>query len=135
MQIKGNASVCTEGREQSVDVAERRHDLLILLCHRRHETVSALAAHFGVSARTILRDVEVLSLSVPIYTKQGRHDGGVYLMDGYAPERLYLDSDELSLLSGLLLRAEAVPGFLHPDESHGLRSLIHRYTRPAVDYV
>lgn len=118
-----------------MDVTERRRELLLLLCHRRHETVPALASHFGVSVRTVLRDIEALSLSFPIYTKQGRYDGGVYLLDGYAPERLYLDSEELSLLSGLLLRAEAVPGFLHPDESHGLRSLIHRYTRPAVDYV
>ena len=115
-----------------MDVAERRHQLLLLLCRRRHETVSALASHFGVSARTVLRDVEALSLTYPIYTRQGRYGGGVYLVDGYAPERLYLDPDELSLLLGLLHRAEALPDFLPSDEGHRLRSLIFRYTCPAM---
>lgn len=50
----------------------------------------------------------------PVYTRQGRHGGGVYLVDGYVPERLYLSTDELSLLSSLLERADALPGFPLP---------------------
>lgn len=113
-----------------MDVAERRHRLLLLLCRRRHETVPALASYFGVSVRTVLRDVEALSLIYPIYTQRGRYGGGVYLVDGFAPERLYLDPDELSLLQGLLHRAENAPGLLPPDEGHRLRALIFRYTCP-----
>lgn len=111
-------------------VAERRHDLLVLLCRKRHETVSSLSEQLGVSARTVLRDIEALSLSVPIYTKQGRHGGGVYILDGYAPERLYLAEDELSLLERLLCRAEATSEMLLPEEGRQLRALIHRYTPP-----
>ncbi len=91
-----------------MDVAERRHQVLLLLCRRRHETVSALASHFGVSARTVLRDVEALSLTYPIYTRQGRYGGGVYLVDGYAPERLTgLYRPMMSLMSRMVSKASA----------------------------
>lgn len=113
-----------------MDAAERRRELLRVLCNRRHETVSSLAEMFGVSPRTVLRDVEAVSLVAPIYTRQGRHGGGVYLVDGYVPERLYLAPDELSLLASLLNRADTQPGFLCPDERRELLALISRYTCP-----
>ena len=114
-----------------MDVTARRRELLRVLCSRRFETVSALAGMFGVSPRTVLRDVEAISLYAPIYTRQGRHGGGIYLVDGYQAERLYLSADELSLLSGLLSRAERIPGLLPADEGREIRALISRYTRPA----
>ena len=42
-------------------IAERRAALLAVLCRRRHETVANLAAEFGVSTRTIRRDIDALS--------------------------------------------------------------------------
>lgn len=36
--------------------AERRTEIMRVLCRRRHETISNLADEFGVSTRTILRD-------------------------------------------------------------------------------
>lgn len=55
--------------------AERRTEMLRVLCRRRCDTVSNLANEFSVSERTVLRDIEVLSLTEPIYTKQGKYDG------------------------------------------------------------
>lgn len=63
--------------------AERRHAILRVLCRRRHETLANLAAEFGVSERTIRRDIEILSLTEPLYTQPGRYGGGVYVTDGY----------------------------------------------------
>ena len=51
--------------------AERRAEIMRILCRRRHETISNLAEEFGVSTRTIQRDVEVLSITEPIYTQYG----------------------------------------------------------------
>lgn len=115
-----------------MDADGRRQELLALLCRKRHETVSALAAHFGVSARTILRDVAHLSLSVPLYTRSGRYHGGVYLMDGYFPDRLYLPQQDLQLLSAVLGRLEACTVSASADECRALRALIGRYTPPAI---
>lgn len=57
--------------------AERRNEIMRVLCRKRHETVLNLAKEFGVSERTILRDVVALSLTEPIYTQCGRYGGGV----------------------------------------------------------
>lgn len=57
--------------------AERRREMMKILCRRRYETIGKLASEFGVSMRTIQRDIEALSLTEPIYTKAGKYGGGV----------------------------------------------------------
>ncbi len=61
---------------------ERKLEILKVLNNRRKETISNLAIEFGVSERTIRRDIEDLSLRFPIYTVQGRYKGGVHIMEG-----------------------------------------------------
>ena len=59
--------------------------LAILLLLRNGKTASAvdLARRFGVSPRTIYRDVERLgAVGVPVYAEMGRL-GGFRLMEGY----------------------------------------------------
>ena len=51
-----------------------------LLCQRRRETISNLAAELGVSERTIRRDIEMLTLRYPIETVCGRYGGGVRMI-------------------------------------------------------
>ena len=63
--------------------AERRQEIMRVLCRRRHETVKNLSFEFGVSERTILRDIEALSITEPIYTQCGRYDGCVMCGFGY----------------------------------------------------
>ena len=62
--------------------AERRNEIMRILCRRRHESISNLADEFGVSTRTILRDIEVLSIKEPIYTQCGRYGGGGMMNGG-----------------------------------------------------
>jgi predicted DNA-binding transcriptional regulator YafY len=52
--------------------AERRYKIMKTMCRRRYETIRNLASEFGVSMRTIQRDIEVLSETEPIYTKFGK---------------------------------------------------------------
>ena len=74
--------------------AERRKEIMKLLCKRRHETIPNLAIELGVSARTIRRDIEELSLSEPIYTQAGRYGGGVYVLDDYYINRMYFSEEQ-----------------------------------------
>ena len=63
--------------------AERRQALLEVLCHRRYDTCGNLAHEFGVSERTIRRDLAALTCSYPIETVFGGHGGGVRVKDGF----------------------------------------------------
>lgn len=84
----------------TMGTAERRMELLKTLCKRKFDTVSNLAFEFGVSERTIRRDIQVLSLKEPIYTQTGRYNGGVYILNSYSTNRTYFSDEE----SGVMLR-------------------------------
>ncbi|SIS17423.1 Predicted DNA-binding transcriptional regulator YafY, contains an HTH and WYL domains [Williamsia sterculiae] len=64
-------------------------------------TAAELAAELGVSERTVLRDIDALSLSgVPVYSERGRH-GGFALVPGYRTDLSGLTLGEaIALLSG-----------------------------------
>lgn len=64
-----------------MNVYERQKELLRLLRIRKYETTYNFSVEFNVSERTIRRDIELLSLTEPIYTKAGRFGGGIYYLD------------------------------------------------------
>lgn len=114
-----------------VGTAERRAEIMHILCRRRHETIKNLADEFGVSTRTIQRDVEALSIKEPIYTQCGRYDGGVYVMDGFEINRMYMSDNELFVLRKLLSFAKVGSACdLNSDEYKTLNSIILQYTKP-----
>lgn len=89
----------------------RLFEIVYLLLDRREMTAKELAAHFEVSSRTILRDIETLSMAgIPIYTAQGK-GGGVRLMDGFVLSKSVLtDREQQDILSALQgVRAVQVP--------------------------
>lgn len=111
--------------------AERRTEIMRILCRRRHETISNLAEEFGVSTRTISRDIEALSITEPIYTQCGRYCGGVFVTDDYAMGRMYMTEAELSVLQKVACFAEnQVTCILSKDEYRMLRNIILQYTKP-----
>ena len=113
--------------------AERRAEIMRILCRRRHETISKLAEEFGVSTRTIQRDVEVLSITEPIYTQCGRYDGGVYVTENYDMNRMYMTGPELSVLHKLVSFAETRSTCdLNHDELSILKNIIALYTKPNI---
>ena len=81
--------------------AERRQLILDLLCQRRRETISNLAAELGVSERTVRRDIEMLTLRYPIETVCGRYGGGVRMADWYQQGRQRLTPRQTALLRRL----------------------------------
>ena len=80
---------------------ERRKMLLERLCVRRHETRENFATEFGVSLRTIERDVVRLMSEYPVITTQG-YGGGIGVEDWYKPDMKYLTDQQVELLEELL---------------------------------
>ena len=82
---------------------ERRLAILETMCVRRIDKVENLAFEFDVDERTIRRDILELSLSYPIYTQQGKYDGGVYIADDYYLGKKYLKPSQQEFLEHLLV--------------------------------
>ena len=113
--------------------AERRHLIMKYLCRRRYETIRNLASEFGVSMRTIQRDIETLSRTEPIYTQFGKYGGGVYVMAGYSMNRMYMTEAELDVLQKLYLAAGGNTSPLTDEERERLGLLISQYSKPKIN--
>ncbi len=114
--------------------AERRDQIMSILYRRRHETIDNLANEFGVSERTIRRDIERLSLSAPIYTKVGRFGGGIYILEGYIPERKYMTEQEMNVFKKVYHAVEKDEGYqLKEDEIEILKNMIQKYEKPTLE--
>ena len=111
--------------------AERRYEIMKILCRRRYETIRNIASEFGVSMRTVQRDIEALSETEPIYTQFGKY-GGVYVVEGYSMDQMYMKDSELDVLQKLYIAAEKNEALLTIDEKNLLGSLISQYSKPNI---
>ena len=102
--------------------AERRQMILQALCERRSELAENLAVEFGVTARTIYNDIEILAYSYPIYTVQGV-GGGIHIMDGFRLGMKYLTDTQCELLERLLETQEG-------EAKEILHSIIKTFKKP-----
>ena len=83
----------------------RLFEIIYILLNRKLTTAKELAEHFGVSQRTIYRDVDILSLAgIPVYTEKGK-GGGISLLPDFVLNKSILSKTEqneiLSALQGL----------------------------------
>lgn len=81
-----------------MNMFERQGAILNLIFRERHTTQPMLAELFGVSERTIRKDITTLSCSLPIKTIRGRHGGGVWLEDWFDPSANVLSARQEELL-------------------------------------
>lgn len=95
------------------------------------EKVKNIASEFGVSERTIRRDIEVLSLTYPIYTQSGRETGGVYIVDTYSFEKMYMSKEQIDLLEKVysIVTERNLIGSM---DLASFRKIIDDYSKPTV---
>lgn len=95
---------------------DRLVSILVLLLRKERVQAKELAEMFGVSVRTILRDVEAINLAgIPIVTYQGAN-GGIGIADGYRLDRSVLTEDDMSTLISTL---SGIAGTI-PDSRQGV---------------
>ncbi len=83
----------------------RLFEIIYILLNKKIVTSKELAEHFGVSQRTIYRDIDTLSLAgIPVYTEKGK-GGGISLLPDFVLNKSLLNEQEqneiLSALHGL----------------------------------
>lgn len=72
----------------------RMFEIIYILLEKKKMTADELAQHFEVSKRTILRDIEALSMAgIPIYTTKGK-GGGISLLDNYVLDKSVISQEE-----------------------------------------
>lgn len=78
--------------------AERLLSIILLLQSHHRMTASELATQLEVSERTILRDMDALSMAdIPVFSERGRN-GGWGLVEGYRSNLIGLTDEEISTL-------------------------------------
>ena len=110
--------------------AERRLEMLKYLCRSRKAKMAQLADMFGVSVRTIQRDILEIEATfhIPLDSRCGKFDGGVYVVGDYRFDRAYMFDDELALLNKV---QELVKDQISEQENTLLSQLIKKYSKSA----
>lgn len=113
----------------------RKGRLFQVICHlleRGQSTASDMAREFGVSVRTVYRDVETLNAAgVPVYAETGRH-GGICLMKGFVLDRALLSPEERADILEAVKPLE--PEFASPGPAV-LQKLAGKFQLPAEDWL
>lgn len=84
----------------------RLFGIIYTLLNKKVVSMNELANNYEVSVRTIYRDVEILSQSIPIYTVRGKN-GGITLTPNYTLDKSLLSKDEKEAISFSLKNLQA----------------------------
>jgi predicted DNA-binding transcriptional regulator YafY len=95
---------------------DRLISILVVLMKKERVSAKELAEMFGVSTRTILRDIDTIDMAgIPIVTFQGTN-GGIAIAEGYKLDRSVFNHDEIA---AILSSLKGVARSLH-DVKHDL---------------
>ncbi|MCL1895919.1 MAG: YafY family transcriptional regulator [Clostridiales bacterium] len=110
----------------------RLFEITYILLNRTTVTAKELAGHFGVSTRTIYRDIDVLSLAgVPVYTEKGK-GGGIGLLPDFVLDKSILSEQEQDdILSAL----QSLSGVRATENGQVLEKLSAVFNKNAVRWL
>ncbi|MGC4019434.1 MAG: HTH domain-containing protein [Muricomes sp.] len=81
---------------------DRHMGIISYLIDKQKTTAKELSSLFNVSIRTIMRDIDDLTLAgIPLYVTQGKN-GGIFLMDNFKPDKPPLTNTELTSIEASL---------------------------------
>ena len=76
--------------------SERLFEIVFILLNQKRTTAQELAKKFGVSVRTIYRDMDILSSAgIPVYTMQGT-GGGIFIDESFTINKSIYNKDKRS---------------------------------------
>ena len=110
----------------------RLFEIVYLLIDKKRMTANELAAHFEVSKRTILRDIDTLgTVGIPIYTTQGK-GGGIFIHDSFVLNKTLISTEEQKKIS-FALQSMSATG--HIDTKQTLGRLQSFFASSAKEWV
>lgn len=84
--------------EERMTRAKRLNEMIMMVNRKKRFTVKELAQEFGVSKRTILRDLQELSgMGVPLYSEAGPHGGYQVLNERILPPIVFSEDEAVSI--------------------------------------
>ena len=116
-----------------MNVNYRRERIIRILMLHGRRTVKELSDELGVSTRTIMRDIDILSTSKPIYSVSGRN-GGIFLLDTYDANRVYFKDEEMSIISKIISESEKHKSYKLTDmDTQLLKEMLFFYSKPKYE--
>lgn len=110
----------------------RLFEIIYILLKEKTMTAKELAEYFGVSVRTIYRDIDVLSTAnIPIYTNKGK-GGGIKLMDGFVLDKNLLTEEEQNQI---LFALQGMQKISNEDEQDILKKISFIFQKDKADWV
>ncbi len=84
--------------EVEMSKAKRLNEMIMMVNRKKRFTVKELAQEFGVSKRTILRDLQELSeMGVPLYSETGPHGGYQVINERILPPIAFSEDEAISI--------------------------------------
>ncbi len=110
----------------------RLFEIVYILLERGSVTAGELAKRFGVSTRTIYRDIDTLSFAdIPVYTDRGK-GGGIRLLGDFVMNKTLLSESEQNEILFALQSLKAAQG---ADVEQILLRLSGMFKRDSVDWI
>ena len=111
----------------------RLFEIVYLLMNKKQITANELATHFEVSKRTILRDIDSLTMAgIPIYTAQGK-GGGIFIQDNFVLNKAFVSEEEQKQIL-FSLQSMSATGLIEADKVLGrLRSLFDNSNKEWIE--
>jgi predicted DNA-binding transcriptional regulator YafY len=124
--------IITQGNHETMQI-NRLLEITIILLSKRTITAGELAERFGVSIRTIYRDIDVLSTAgVPVYTLKGK-GGGISLLEDFTLNKALFSRQESE---SLLLALKTLQSTQYPEVETVLDKIRAVFQKPAsADWV
>jgi len=107
-------------------------EIIYILLEQRAVTAKTLSSQFGVSQRTIYRDIDTLSLAgIPVYAEKGK-GGGIRLLPEYVLSKSILSEQEQQ---EILFALQAFAGVDSARTSQALKKLSTLFKKSAADWL
>lgn len=111
----------------------RLFEIVYLLLEKNAITAKELSEHFGVSVRTIYRDIDILSTAnIPIYTNKGK-GGGIHLLDNFILDKSILSEEEQNQILFALQSLEKLDTNNEKKALEKMSMLFHKKTKNWIE--